>query len=169
MRDVSFKEQGIRMRNIVSELSRVDGDGGEGKRDMLDCYLVSLIWEMLRRTRTSDYEKVQILDYAMKYCCLDLGLSSSEMIHGMKCGGQIKDIVETMLEGFLVIITGMSYEYGDEDMAIEFCQTCAEYLIALEEKLSVQFPYCGFRNLGSQVMSEQIGQIAEKVKPDDSY
>ena len=74
-----------------------------------------------------------------------------------------------MLEGFLVIITGMSYEYGDEDMAIEFCQACAEYLIALEEKLSVQFPYCGFRNLGSQVMSEQIGQIAEKVKPDDSY
>ena len=34
MREVSFKEQGIRMRNIVSELSRVDRDGGEGKQNI---------------------------------------------------------------------------------------------------------------------------------------
>lgn len=169
MGEVTFEEHGIRTRNIVSELSSSEIDGGEGKQDMLDCYLVSLIWEMLRRTRTSGNEKVQILDYAMEHCCLDLGLSSSEMIQGMKYGGQIKDIVETMLEGFLVIITGMSYEYGNEDMSIEFCQECAGYLIALEKKLASQFPNCGFKDLGPQVMLEQVGQIAEKVKPDGLY
>lgn len=51
MREVSFKEQGIRMRNIVSELSRVDRDGGEGKQDITIVLMMMTTMRMMTRKK----------------------------------------------------------------------------------------------------------------------
>ena len=163
--EAGLDEHAARIANMIVELAEDDEEFEKIGLGYFGTHLLALVWEMIRQVKGTSEEKLQMILYAAENTRFITMYPESDLVQLIEGYGGLKGLLENILDGFIVITGGRSAMMGKDELCFEILKEETSFLFGVEKLLRKKYPYRGFGDLASGVMSERISRIAEKVKP----